>query len=122
MNGFRTIGQLSSQNQTLGIESYFIPFGGKQFAFHGVAPADSFDSSRGVFEQTAQAFNRVTDQSKLNVTPQKVEVRNVSGTKTLQQAFSGFGVPSNQANTLAIMNGMNLNDTVPGGTLIKIVA
>ncbi len=121
MSAFRTIGQLSSQSENLGIESCYIPFGGKVFAFHGVAPSGSFEGSRGVFEHTYQGFNRVANQSALNVTPKKVEIRSVKGTRTLSQAFGDFGVPSNQRDTLAIMNGMNLGDRVTGGTLIKVV-
>jgi hypothetical protein len=39
----------------------------------------------------------------------------------LRQALRKFGEPENQGEALAIINGMKLDDAVPGNTYLKVV-
>jgi hypothetical protein len=63
----------------------------------------------------------LTDPAKINVTPNKLAVKKTPRQATLRNVFQQFNVPADQMEHLAIMNGMQLGDTVPANTLIKVV-
>ncbi|MER3465138.1 MAG: hypothetical protein C4329_12720 [Chitinophagaceae bacterium] len=69
-----------------------------------------------------QGFRSLTDASKLNRKPERIHVRSVNRAGTLDQVLHNYGVTdSKRLEELAILNGMNLNDRVASGTLIKII-
>jgi len=68
-----------------------------------------------------QSFRQLTDQAKINKQPERVRIKTVNQTGTLQQVLRGFNMPDRRMEELAILNGMRLTDQVPQGTLIKIV-
>jgi predicted Zn-dependent protease len=121
MNGFYVLGTVASDNSELAISSYFIRMGNTVFAFHGVAPPNQFGNYDSTFQRVVGGFNQITNRQYLTVSPRRIDVRAVGGATTLQQALGNFGVPSDQRQQHAILNGMNLNDRVAAGTRIKVV-
>ncbi len=127
MPAIATVSNLVSQNQqtgqqqTLRVLSYFINDNGSYFAFHGVSAEPDFPNFVKPFETTMTNFSKLTDPSKINVSPKRVRVMQVSRTATLSEVFRGFGVQQSMMNELALLNNKELTDRIEAGSLIKIV-
>ncbi|SHF77949.1 Putative Zn-dependent protease [Mariniphaga anaerophila] len=130
VNGLPAIAVISqqvSQNQQTGeqqaikVMSYFIEYGGAVYIFHGVSNDADFNTFARNFESTMMKFNRLTDSSKLNVKPRRIQVKKVQQNMTVANAFKYFGVPQDQMQELALLNNMELTDRLQKGKLIKIV-
>jgi predicted Zn-dependent protease len=121
LRGYATLGQIASQDQTVAVNSFFIALDGKVYAFHGMTVPNSFTTFEPEFRKAALGFGRLTDQNLINVSPKKIEVRAVTGTKTLKSAFQERSVPSDNLEKLAILNGMQLDDSLQRGVQIKLV-
>lgn len=112
--------QANQQNsQVILIQSTIIQFGEYYFQFNGMALQVDFPRYQGFFTSTVRNFRRLTDQSKMNVQPERIRIIAVNQEGTLQQALSQNGMQSNRFNELALLNGMELNDRVYKGMLIK---
>lgn len=101
--------------------NYFIQYGGNIYHMIGVSSVTDFNAYVNLFTNSMQSFRQLTDPNILNRQPDRVRVKTVASTTTLQQAFRTFGVPDNRMQEFAILNGMNLTDQVAAGTLIKVV-
>lgn len=113
--------QQTGQQQTIKVMSYFIEYGGQVYVFHGVSSDANFNSFASLFESTMRSFNRLTDASKINVKPKRIRIKKVQQNGTLADAFRYFGVPQNQMDELALLNNLELSDSVNSGKLIKII-
>jgi len=130
VNGFPAIGTVSEQvsqnqqtgeQQTIKVMSYFIEYNGLIYVFHGVSADADFNSYFRVFESTMVNFDRLTEPSKLNVQPQRLRIRQVRRSGTLDNAFNYFNVPAKQKQELAFLNNLELTDQVAQGRFIKII-
>jgi predicted Zn-dependent protease len=101
--------------------SYFIQKGQTVYAFLGYAEQSRFGGYSSVFEQTMGRFNNLTDSRKINVQPERLTVKRTTTQASLRQALQKFGGPEKTWESLAIVNGMKLDDSVPGNTLIKVL-
>jgi predicted Zn-dependent protease len=81
-----------------------------------------FDGYLPAFDTTIGQFQNLTDAVRINVRPQRLAVRKTSREGNLRQSLQSYGVPQDKLETHAILNGMELDDPLPAGTLIKIVA
>ncbi|MFC1561313.1 M48 family metalloprotease, partial [Candidatus Latescibacterota bacterium] len=122
MSGFHTSGLITGDDTEIAILSYFIQKEATVFAFHGLISQSDVETFSKIFEQTAYGFNHLTDESFINVAPEKIQVRETRSTKTLQEALNEFGAPEDQLENLGVINGMELNDSIEAGTKIKIIA
>lgn len=113
--------QQTGQQQTIRIVSYFIQYGGYIYVIHGMAAQADFDRYFELFKNTGNGFNKLTDPSKMNVKPERIAIKTVPNNMTLQKALQTFKMPANRFNELAILNGMNINEPVKQGMLIKVV-
>ena len=113
--------QQTGQEQVIKVMSYFIQYNNAIYVFHGVASDVDFNSYFRIFESTMVNFDRLTENSKLNVKPKRIKVQTVQRSGTLSDAFKYFGVPQNQTNELALLNNLELSDQVQKGKLIKII-
>lgn len=115
VKGFPAIAAISQQvkqNQQTGAQqiikviSYFIQFGESILVFHGVADDANFNSYYRTFESTMANFDRLTDQSKLNLKPKRIEIVSVPVSGTLSQTFKTLKVTENQMKELALLNNL----------------
>ena len=91
------------------------------YALLGVsAPAD-FPAYQPQFSSVAEGFNRLTDPDKLNRQPERIRIKKLTLRSNLAQALTAHGVPEKRHEELAILNGMQLNEQVNAGSLIKVV-
>lgn len=122
MSGYRVTGTMGDEEQQYGIVSNFISMDGKVFAFHGLTSVSGLPNYTDKFDSTARGFSRLTDSSLINVSPRTIEIRKVPGTRTFAGALNEFGVPQDQHENLAVLNGRELNDSLSAGTRLKIIS
>lgn len=121
MTAHKVVSDIAAEQGTLRVLSFFIKKGGNVFVFHGFTAQSSFSKYQSAFQSTMVGFRNLTDQSKLNVKPDRLVVKNVPNTTTLEQALQSFGVAADEMNETALLNGMALSQTVSANTLIKYV-
>lgn len=127
VNGLSGVSILADQvnpqnNTTIRLQIYLIQYNNIIYRFYGMSYLADFTTYRPAFLQTMQNFKTLTDQSKINVTPEKIKVRQVTADATLAAALRSFNMPENRLAELAIVNGMELTTPVTKGMLIKTVA
>jgi predicted Zn-dependent protease len=111
------------QNAESGVRAlvYLIQYGQNIYAMIGASSLADFNSYYQLFQNTMGGFSVLTDPSKLNRQPERVRIKEVPQSGTLQQAFQSLRVPDKKIQELSILNGMQLTDRVERGMLIKIV-
>lgn len=107
--------------QTVRIATTYIDYGNLIYMIHGVSDIKDFSANESTFGSTMKNFKVLTDMSKINVKPERIRIKNVYATATLNEVLKGFGTPENRLKELSIVNGMELSDRVPAGTLIKTI-
>lgn len=126
VNGFPAISMTSEQvNQgqaTVTILTYLIKSGSSIYAFHGLSNSSEFNIYQPAFISTMTNFRALKDASKLNVKPRRIRVKPIPRNMTLDQALTHFKIPQDQLKESAVLNGMELSDTVKKGTFIKIIS
>lgn len=112
----------SEQNQqTIRAICYFIFKDNIMYQLLGVSAANEFSGYHQTLESSITSFSALTDASKLNKKPQRVQIKTVASTATLEQHLKTYNQPTSQYEALAILNGMKLSDKVEKGTMIKTV-
>lgn len=103
----------------IALEAAFISYGGNIYMLLGMAQEKDFRRYQRDIEYTISSFAQLTDASKLNRQPERIKIVTNSRSQTLQQALIGAGIPNDRLNELSILNGMELNETLPSGMLFK---
>ncbi|MCC3155434.1 M48 family metalloprotease [Hymenobacter sp. BT770] len=113
--------QAAQQAPGVRVLGHVIQDGKSMYALLGVsAPAD-FPAYAPQFSSVAEAFRRLTDPDKLNRQPERIRVKKLALRSNLSQALTSNGVPEKRLEEMAILNGMQLNEQVNAGSLIKVV-
>ncbi|MDX5422399.1 MAG: M48 family metalloprotease [Hymenobacteraceae bacterium] len=124
VNGLPAIAMVADQKQeqmTIRTLTYLIQYGGRIYSMMGVSAANDFNTFFNTFAGSMQSFRELNDPDKLNRQPERVSIRSVQQTSTLAQALQANQVPNNRLEELAILNGMQLQDRVERGMLIKVL-
>jgi len=103
------------------ILSYFISYNNIIYLFHGISAEADFNSYVRLFDTSMASFSVLTDASKINVKPQRINVVKVQRAGTLSDSFAYYRVPQTKYKELALLNDLELTDQVPVGKLIKII-
>jgi predicted Zn-dependent protease len=112
-------GQQQTAEATTKVASWLIQYGGNIYALHGVATAATFDNNVNQFRSVAQGFKSVSDANILNRQPERIRIKTVQRSGTLQETLKDYNMPDGKLGDLAILNGMELNARVEKGMLIK---
>ncbi len=115
----KVIARLISGEQTHQTMSYFISKGGTIYALHGLSGPNEYSQYSATFSKTFGGFKTLTDQPKINVNPERLVVKTVTTAGSLRAILKQFGTPDGELGNLAVLNGMQLEDAVSAGTLIK---
>ncbi len=129
VNGLAALAAISEQvgqdqqGQQIKIKvmSYFIKYGELIYKFNGMTYDELFNQFSPVFEGSMKSFRRLTDATKLNRKPERIKIENVPSAMTLRQAMLRFNMPTDRIKELAILNGMEVNEALGKGTLVKTV-
>jgi len=100
---------------------YLIEFGGNIYMILGASSPQDFNNYAQSFSQSMKSFRQLTDMQKINKLADRVRIKTVRQTGTLQQALINYKVPQKKLEEVSILNGMNLNDRVTQGSLIKVI-
>ena len=119
--------QMPAQQQgqaptNLGVVTYLIQYGGSIYNFTGLSLEIDFNAFFSQLATPGKGFADLRDPRKINVFADRIKVRQVSRSATLQQHLQSFGTPQDKMEETAILNSMELNQQVAAGTLIKTIA
>lgn len=124
INGNRAytlVGAATTQQGTIQFTAGFIEYGGNVYQLIGLAPQASFGQLRGAFEQSIQSFERLTEARYLNREATRLDVTTTNRSASIQSLLSGRTLPAGvTAEEVAIMNQVNLGETLPSGTTVKL--
>jgi len=121
LNAHQVVSDVTTEQGVIRVASYFIQKDNAIFFFHGYTGQPQFANYQSSFNQTMGQFKPLTDPAKINVMPNKLAIKRTASPATLRTLFQQYGVPADKMDHLAIMNGMQLNDTVPANTMLKVV-
>ncbi|HBC77669.1 MAG TPA: peptidase M48 [Bacteroidales bacterium] len=113
--------QSTGATQTNMVLSYFISHGGLIYVIHGVSTEADFNNYAGTMNSSMATFSNLTDPSKINVKPKRIQVVTVQRNGPLSDVFAYYRVPQTQYKELSLLNNLELTDQVPVGKLIKII-
>lgn len=113
--------QTTQQQEELRILTYLIQYNDLIYKFHGLARSVDFNDYFRTFTNTMANFDRLTDERKINVLPDRIRVRTVSRNESLQSALSRLGVKQEDQEETSILNNMQLSDQVSQGMLLKTI-
>ena len=102
----------------LRIRMQYIEYAGSVFSFTGLTLQDTWSSYSGGFVSTMQGFRRETNPSVLNKQPNRVRLQTVRLTSDFRSLVAGA---VEDVQSLAILNQVEQNDTLPVGTVYKTV-
>jgi predicted Zn-dependent protease len=113
--------QQNQQGGVINTLSYFIQYNNAIYHIIGITSQADYQAYAPTFNSVMQSFRQLTDAARINKQPERVRIKTVNQTATLQQVLRGFNMPDRRLEELAILNGMRLTDQVQQGTLIKII-
>lgn len=111
----------TSEGQNLFLNIFLIQDSNRIYQFLGITMPEQFSELIPVTEKLAHGFNRLSDPSKINVQPRRIAIKEIKTTSSLSDALTEQGVPKNELNEHALLNGMNLNQSMEKGTLFKVI-
>jgi predicted Zn-dependent protease len=124
VNGMQAISMIADQQHdqgTIRALSYLIQYGTNIYLMLGVSASTDFNNYTPSFTNSIQSFRELRDASKLNKKPERVRVKTVGTSSTLDQVLRSYNIPDKRLEEVSILNGMELRDRVAAGTLIKVV-
>ena len=89
--------------------------------FNGMALREDFPRYQRQFLNTMTNFRKLTDRDKLDRQPERIRIKTVTKSQSLSAALRSMGMPSDRLDELAILNGMELSQTVKQGTKLKVI-
>ncbi|MFZ1751335.1 MAG: M48 family metalloprotease [Saprospiraceae bacterium] len=112
--------QQQEQAQPLRILTYLIEYNKLIYKLHGLSVQADFNKYFGSFQSSMKSFKVLTDQSKIDKKPTLIKIVESKKNTTLGQIFTEYNMPTSKHETLAILNGMELNAMVESGTMVKV--
>lgn len=113
--------QQQQQQAAVRTLSYLIQYNNNIFLMLGASSVNDFNNYSQYFTQTMKNFRQLTDAAKLNKLPERIRIKTVRQSGTLQQTLQSYNVKADRLEELAIVNGMNLTDRLAQGSLIKVI-
>ncbi|WP_009035080.1 M48 family metalloprotease [Indibacter alkaliphilus] len=116
-----TVADQKQEQGTVRVISTMIQFDGNIYNTMGIAEISKFPNYLPEFQRSMRDFRELKDADKLNRKPEVVRIKTTPRDMTLQEALQHFSIPQNRFEELAILNGMDLDDQLEQGKLIKVV-
>jgi len=117
----RIVCDVRGQSGTIRVVSYFIQRDKSIFTFHGLSNSSSFDKYVNTFERTMRGFKELADSRKINVKPDRIRLRTTKAAGTVESGLRALGIPKDETGDVALLNGMELKETLPANTLVKVI-
>jgi predicted Zn-dependent protease len=116
-----TVGGFPAQSAAMRVVSYFIQKDKSIFYFHGLSAPSAFDKHLNTFERTMQGFKELSDPKKINVKPDRIRLRTTKAAGTVESSLRSMGIPKDDLDDTALLNGMELKENLPANTLVKVI-
>ncbi|HQH60475.1 MAG TPA: M48 family metalloprotease [Candidatus Saccharicenans sp.] len=100
----------------------FIKKDGQVMMFLGYTGDSKFVTYSDLISDSLNSFKPLTDQSKINVKPEKIKIIKTDRTDTLANILKPYNYNQERQKQIAIMNALELSDKVQTGTLLKILS
>jgi len=117
----RLVCNVKGESSTIRVVSYFIQKDKSIFYFHGLSAPSVFDKHLNTFEKTMRGFKELSDPKKINVKPDRVRLRTTKAAGSVESAFRTMGIPKDDLDDIALLNGMQLSENLPANTLVKVI-
>ena len=117
----RLVCDVKGQSAAMRVVSYFIQKDKSIFYFHGLSAPSAFDKHLNTFERTMRGFKELSDPKKINVKPDRIRLRTTKAAGTVESSLRSMGIPKDDLDDTALLNGMELNESLPMNSLIKVV-
>ncbi len=118
---FENTPQGSQDPNSLRVLSYFIEYDGTIYSFHGICKLADYDSNNQYYTYTMTNFRTLNDPAKLNVRPERIRIQKATKSGSLSSILRSFDVPEDRMEEHTLINGLDLDNFVQQGTLIKII-
>ena len=66
-------------------------------------------------------FKELSDPKRIDVRPDRIRIRTVRDSDTMENALRSFGLQNEKLKEMALLNGATHNQIIPTNTLIKVV-
>ena len=121
LNGYEARATGQTQNGTkVKFYLYSVKYNGHIYRFICYTPTGKFDQFSSVFKRTADGFNKLTDQSILNIQPARLHVFRANRTAPFK-SFLPKNLPlSIKPKDVASANQVSLDETIQKGTWLKV--
>ena len=113
--------QQQQQQQVVRTLSYLIQYNDMIYHMIGVTSSTDFNNFLPLFTSTMGSFKQLTDASMLNRKPDRISIKTVKQSATVEQVLRSFNMEQKRLEELAVINGMKLTDRVAQGSLIKVI-
>jgi predicted Zn-dependent protease len=122
LSAYRVIGDITDEQsqQTLRVLIYEIQYGDPIYEFIGFSNRNTFNNYLSTFLNTTEGFRQLTDPARLNVQPERLSIREVPRDMSFTEAMGYFNVPGDRYEEFAILNGMELEQRLDRGSLVKV--
>jgi predicted Zn-dependent protease len=117
----RLVSDLRGQSGTIRAVSYFIQKDKSIFYFHGLSSPSLFDKYLNTFERTMKGFKELSDPKKINVKPDRIRLKTTKTAGTVESSLRSMGIPKDDLDDIALLNGMELKENLPANTLVKVI-
>ena len=117
----RLVCNIKGESSTIRVVSYFIHKDKSIFYFHGLSAPSVFDKHLNTFEKTMRGFRELSDPKKINVKPDRIRLRTTKAAGSVESVFRTMGIPKDDLDDIALLNGMELSENLPANTLVKVI-
>ena len=124
INGLTAYDVLASAASSDGTEfqliARYIEYGGNVYSFLSYTDTASFDTYRPIFDASIGGFRQLTDQSKINVQPTRLDLITASRTAAFTTFLPNPLPKGFTQEDIAIINQVTLDQTIQQGSRLKI--
>ncbi len=113
-------GTIQQENSRLGVHVYAVEFQNRVYRFINYSLESTFENHVGDFRAVTSSFDRLTDESILNIQPVRLQIVEADQRKTFRQYLPDQLPMDLEHEDIAIINQVNLDTTIQPGTLLKI--
>ncbi|MEM8598448.1 MAG: M48 family metalloprotease [Bacteroidota bacterium] len=121
LSAYRVIGNAATDDGSLGVVSYHIDYDGNVYHFYGVTSSGAFGTYSSAMDNAIRSFARLTDSRYLNRDPIRLTITNAGRTAPFSALAARANLPGGMDTlSLAIINQVDVNETIQAGTPIKL--
>jgi len=113
--------RLKSEEGNLAGLANFIKKDSQVMMFLGYTVESKFVTYSDLIADSLNSFKPLTDQTKINVKPDRIKIIKTSRTDTLANVLKPYNYNQERQKQIAIINALELSDKVLAGTLLKII-